>query len=92
MHPIAILLGYFFGGTIISALALTALGYEPGGRFRPNYIFMFICGCIGAGIAQTIAEKMAKKKKQLEVKESFKQKDFSKKKNINHSDFFMGRR
>lgn len=87
MHPIAMILGYVFGGSIISAIVLTALGYRAG-YYRPNHVFMFICGCVGAGIAQAIAAKMAKKKKQKEAEESFKQKDKPEQDDKDYSEYF----
>lgn len=62
LHPIAMIIGFVFGGSLLSAGIAMLMGYSS--TYEIGWITVFICGCVCAGIAQYIAEKFSKKKKQ----------------------------
>ena len=87
MHLIAMLIGYFLGGTLLSSIILTIFGTRPG-YYRPNYIFLFICGCLGAGIAQAIAVNLEKRKKQKQAEKEFSDENKPSEDEKDYSDYF----
>lgn len=62
MHPIAMIVGFIFGGSLLSAALTMLMGYSS--SYELGWTFMFICGCLCAGAAQVIASKLAKRKEE----------------------------
>lgn len=58
MHLIAMIIGFILGGSLLSAAITMLLGYSS--TYELGWMFMFICGCICAGVAQVIASKISK--------------------------------